>query len=111
MVPNRGLMVRWARSFNSQSGMVLERRLNSRTGWSAGLNLASTGGFSNPGDKADLASSIAAWAWFAASFMSRPSRKRTTMVVLFCALVERMDSIPGMLASFSSSGFVTARSM
>ena len=98
-------------SSTTERGSVDELRTRFRMGMSAGFTLRNVGGFGMPEGSRPWAVTIAAWTSSAAPSRLRSRSNCRVTLVLPRALVEVMESRPGMVENWRSSGVATEAAM
>ena len=100
-----------AYSSTTESGSVGELSVSIRTGMSAGFTLRKVGGFGMPGGSRRSAAAMADCTSCAAASRERSSENCSVMLVFPRALVEVIESNPGMVVNCRSSGVATEAAM
>ncbi len=101
----------WAYSSTLERGNTFEFRSRKRTGISAGFTFRKVGGVGIPGGRRRRAAAIAVCTSWAAASMERSRANCRVIWVLSWPLLEVIDSKPGMVANWRSSGMAIAAAM
>src|SRR5260370_31134486 len=108
--------MRWARMVSADStpchsGKVGEATAMYRTGWSAGFTLRNAGGLGMPGGSNGVAWVMAVWTSTAAPSKFRRRSKVRVIDETPSALLEIIESSPGIVENWRSSGVATAEAI
>ena len=98
-------------SSTTERGSVGELRVRFKMGMSAGFTLRNVGGLGMPAGSRPWAAAMADCTSCAAASRLRSSANCRVMLVLPRALVEVMESRPGMVENWCSSGVATEAAM